>query len=133
MFHLGAMKEFDAAPESFDLSLCIGASHAFGTYRDALRGLRRLLRPGGLALVGDGYWRRTPAAEYLALLGATPDEMTDHAGNVAAAIEEGFTPLYSCTASEDDWDHCRAAEGRASRLGTHLRTILTPVSDVIRV
>ena len=113
VFHLGAMKDFDAAPESFDAGLCIGASHAFGTYRDALRGLRRLLRPGGLALVGDGYWRRAPAPEYLALLGATPDEMADHAGNVAAAVEEGFTPLYSCTAGEDDWDHYEGLYARA--------------------
>ena len=39
----------DANPAcNFDLALCIGATHAFGTYRDTLERLKACVRPGGL-------------------------------------------------------------------------------------
>jgi cyclopropane fatty-acyl-phospholipid synthase-like methyltransferase len=37
----------------FDVVLCVGATHAFGGLADMLAAVRRHLRPGGQALVGD--------------------------------------------------------------------------------
>ena len=67
--------------------------------------LRELVRPGGEVLLGEGYWRRPPSAEYLdALGGASADELPDYSGLMRAAEEAGLTPLHSSVASEADWD-----------------------------
>lgn len=94
-----------APPELVDLAVCVGSSHAYGGYRDTLRALAWIVKPGGSLLIGDGYWKRDPTPEYLALLEALTDELTDHAGNVAAAVEEGLTPLFASVSSDDDWDY----------------------------
>jgi SAM-dependent methyltransferase len=86
----------------FDLAASLGAS--VGGFRATLARLAGHLRPGGLALLGEGYWRREPTDEYLAALGATRDEMPDYAGVFAAAREESLAPRYAVTASVDDFD-----------------------------
>ena len=84
---------FDAAvfdDGSIDAALCIGSTHAAGGLDGTLRALRRLLAPGGRALVGEGHWMREPDPAYLAVLGAVRDELRDHAGNLATAEHGGF-------------------------------------------
>lgn len=98
-----------AEDERFDAVLCLGASQAVGTLRDALGWVARHLREGGVALIGDGYWRCDPDAAYLAVLGATADELTTHAGNAQLARHAGFHVLATATANADEWD---AYEGR---------------------
>jgi len=103
-FRAVTLAEAPLAPASFDLALCVGSTHAFGGHREALRGLAALVRSGGHVLTGEGYWKRAPAAEYLALLGGTEDEFTDHAGNVAAARDEGLEPVASHESTLVEWD-----------------------------
>jgi SAM-dependent methyltransferase len=92
-------------PGPFDVALCIAASHALGGFPDALSALSELARPGGEVLLGEGYWRRPPSAEYLdALGGASPDELPDYSGLMRAAEDAGLTPLHASVASEADWD-----------------------------
>jgi hypothetical protein len=87
------------------LVVCIASSHAVGGFPAALRRLGELTVPGGQVLLGEGYWRREPTPEYLdALGGATRDELPDYPGLFAAAQHAGLTPLWSCVASERDWD-----------------------------
>ena len=89
-------------PGPFDLVVCIASSHALGSFPVALERLREL---GGQVLLGEGYWRREPSAEYLeARGGATSGELPDYAGLFAAAEDAGLTALWSCVASEHDWD-----------------------------
>ena len=77
----------------FDLAASLGAS--VEGYRATLERLARRIHPGGLALLGEGYWRREPSEEYLAALEATRDEMPDYAGIFAAAAEHGLEPRYA--------------------------------------
>jgi SAM-dependent methyltransferase len=92
-------------PGPFDLAVCIASSHALGGFPDALARLRELVTPGGQVLLGEGYWLREPTPEYLdSLGGATPDELADYGGLFSAAEHAGLTPLWSCVASERDWD-----------------------------
>ena len=46
----------DLSPQ--DAVICIGASHAFGGLHGTLDALRRHLRPGGRALLGDAIWEQ---------------------------------------------------------------------------
>ncbi len=93
---------------SFDAAVCIGSTHAFGlgdgAYERALDALSALVRPGGLLLVGDGYWKRPPDAEYLAFLGEPTGIDRDHAGNVGVGVARGLVPLHACVSDDDEWD-----------------------------
>jgi SAM-dependent methyltransferase len=92
-------------PGPFDLTVCVASSHAVGGFPDALGRLRELTAPGGQVLLGEGYWLRDPSPEYLdALGGATADELASYTGLFDAAREAGLTALWSCVASERDWD-----------------------------
>lgn len=97
-------REFRAAPGSFDAALCLGATHALGGYAAALKALKRWVRPGGRLLVGEGCWRREPDPDYLAFLGATRDECTDHAETVARGEHHGLIARAAETSSLEEWD-----------------------------
>jgi SAM-dependent methyltransferase len=75
--------------------------------------LARVVRPGGFVLAGEGYWRREPETAYLDALGATRDEMLDHAGNVAAGEAAGLIPWHAVTATTDEWDDYEWRYGRS--------------------
>jgi len=106
------ISDVDDAPlsaGSFDVAICLGATHAFGTgeaaYPNALERLTRLVRPGGRVLIGEGYWKQPPAPEYVELIGEPVGIYHDHAGNIAAAERRGLVPLYATTSNDDEWDH----------------------------
>jgi SAM-dependent methyltransferase len=82
---------------AFDLVASVGSPAQ-------LSSLAGLVRPGGLALYGNGYWRREPSQEYVDALGGTRDELADYAGTVRRGEELGLTPVYAVTASLDDFD-----------------------------
>ena len=82
---------------AFDLVASVGSPAQ-------LSSLAGLVRPGGLVLYGDGYWRQKPSSEYLDALGAKRGELDDYAGTVRRGEELGLTPVYAVTASIDDFD-----------------------------
>ena len=55
--------------ELFDLVICTGSLHAFGDWPTALDGVSQLVKPTGWALLGPGYWKQPPHADYLAAFG----------------------------------------------------------------
>jgi SAM-dependent methyltransferase len=85
----------------FDLVSCIGSMHAI---EGDLARLAALTRPGGHVLVGDGFWRRPPAQRYLAVLGATADELPDYAGLVGSGAAAGLEPVYVAVTTEEEFD-----------------------------
>jgi SAM-dependent methyltransferase len=113
--HLADATEFvrTLQPASFELSLCIGSSHALGGREASLDTLKRLTKPGGQILLGEGYWERPPAPEYLTGFGGSESELTTHAANVALGESRGLIPIWSTTASERDWDEYEWSYSRA--------------------
>jgi hypothetical protein len=100
--YLADVAEWPPEPDSYDLVISVGGPIGLGR-------LAALVRPRGLVLLGEGYWRSEPSPDYLASLGASADELTDHAGNLAAGRALGLTPLRSWTASDEDWDRYETA------------------------
>jgi SAM-dependent methyltransferase len=101
-------REYRVEPDSLNLAVCMGATHAFGlggdAYRNAIEQMAPLVVPGGLLLVADGCLKQPAPPEYRKLLGETmPDKMT-HAANVATGKELGLIPLAAWTSSDDEWD-----------------------------
>lgn len=111
--HATTAAEFEPSPRSYDLALCVGSTHAYGGYRATLEALSAAVRTGGLLLVGEGYWRREPSAEYLRALDCAKSDLTDFAGNVRVAVEAGLRPLYWLAASEHEWDRYESLYLRA--------------------
>jgi SAM-dependent methyltransferase len=91
------IETWDRGRGAFDLVASVGSPAR-------LSSLAHLVRPGGLVLYGEGYWRREPTSEYLDALGAARDELDDYAGTVRRGAELGLAPVYAVTASVDDFD-----------------------------
>ncbi len=92
----------DAAVVAADVAICCGASHVFGTTRQALVEMYALTEPGGRVLFADGFWDKAAAQGSEA-----PDIMDDlsELGDlVDQAIAVGFRPLWIETASRDELD-----------------------------
>jgi SAM-dependent methyltransferase len=113
--HQQEAQEYAAEPESLDLALGIGATHAFDNPEGTLRHLAPLVRPGGHLVVGEGFWKRAPDAAYLAALRTDAGSYGSHADNVALGVTQGLRYRYAAVTSDDDWHHfeglyCRAVE-----------------------
>jgi SAM-dependent methyltransferase len=102
------MNVFDAGTDTFDLGICIGATHAFGAgeaaYPNAIRRLKHHVRPGGYLLIGESYWKKEPAPEYLTLIGEPVGIYRGHAENISFAEGCGLVALYAAVSSDDEWD-----------------------------
>ena len=102
--HNCRVQDLALAPQSFDAALCIGSTHAFGSYPQALRALSALVRKGGTLALGEGYWKQPPAPAYLEVLGGGADEFTSHEGNIRAGEALGLELRFATTSSEAEWD-----------------------------
>jgi cyclopropane fatty-acyl-phospholipid synthase-like methyltransferase len=68
------LEEGAPAAESLGLVCCLASSHAIGTWDRALAAMAEWTKPGGAALVGEGFWARTPTPAYLELLGGATED-----------------------------------------------------------
>lgn len=104
------------APHSFTLGLCTGSLHAFGDWRAALRGMQRLVTPGGWVIMGPGYWQQPPHPDYLAAFGGREDEQHSLLATLAIARECGWQ-VEAChestTAEWDAYEHAYHSNVRA--------------------
>ncbi|MBB1024173.1 MULTISPECIES: SAM-dependent methyltransferase [unclassified Dietzia] len=100
------------ADEPVDLAACVGATWIGNGVAGTTELLERSLRPGGVMLIGEPYWRRTP-----------PDEETAvacHATGIAdfLALPDligrfqglGYDIVEMMLADQDSWDRYTAAQ-----------------------
>lgn len=90
--------------DGYDAIICIGSSHAFGGFDLCLATCAQWLKPSGLLLVGEGYWKQKPSDRYLAILGASRDELSSHSQNIERALTHDFKLLTSTVSSDNEWD-----------------------------
>ncbi|WP_327092754.1 methyltransferase domain-containing protein [Nonomuraea sp. NBC_01738] len=100
------------AERPVDLASCVGATWIGGGVAGTVELLARSLRPGGLMLIGEPFWLRTP-----------PDQVTVescHASDVSDFLslpgllghfaELGYDVVEMMLADPDSWDRYRAAQ-----------------------
>ncbi|MET7610837.1 class I SAM-dependent methyltransferase [Streptomyces seoulensis] len=105
----------DTAHGPADLVLCVGASQALSDAdcptAEALRSLRGLVADGGRVLLGEGIWERTPTSAELAGMwpGAAASDHLTLPALLDLAVESGFRPEWTETATLPEWDHFESA------------------------
>lgn len=104
-FLIGKTEDAKFDPESLDMAICTGATHAFGSLKGTLKAFGEWLAPSGIALVGEGYWRARPSPEYLAFLGGLEEEIHSLGQTLELAQSAGFELVYATTSNEEEWDH----------------------------
>lgn len=95
---------FAAPARHFDLSICLGSTHAWGGLQQSLGRLAACTAPGGLVLVGEPFWSRPPDADFLAALGAPKDAHLDLDATIAEGAAAGLQPLMALTSSPQEWE-----------------------------
>ncbi|MGV9321339.1 SAM-dependent methyltransferase [Streptomyces sp. NPDC003660] len=98
-----------------DLVLCLGASQALSEAdcptAEALHALRGLVSDGGRVLLGEGFWERTPTEAELAGMwpGAATSDHLDLPALLDLAVEAGFRPEWTETATLAEWEEFESA------------------------
>ncbi|MDR2931384.1 MAG: class I SAM-dependent methyltransferase [Propionibacteriaceae bacterium] len=95
-----------------DVAACLGASWIAGGVAGTIELLSRSLRPGGLILIGEPYWRQTPPNQVaIEACGATtlddfkelPDQLTEFSGL-------GYDVVEMVLADQNSWDRYQGAQ-----------------------
>ena len=90
--------------EQFDLTCCMGASWIYGGIRGTLEALTGMTKTGGLLVLGEPYWLKEPAQEYLEMEGSKREDFHSHRENVLMGDEYGVTCAYTLASNHMDWD-----------------------------
>ncbi len=100
------------ADEPVDLATCLGATWIGGGMPGTVELLRRSLKPGGLILVGEPYWRREPPDQRTveACHAAEKDDFLPLPELVGRFGELGYDLVEMVLADQDSWDRYRAAQ-----------------------
>ena len=101
-------------PGRADLAVCLGASWIWGGHRGTLVALSRVVRAGGLVLVGEPFWKREPDPGYLTAEELERDAFSTLVGNVDVGRDMGLIFLYLQVSSEADWDRYEFLQLRAA-------------------
>lgn len=115
LLHMDGSKFNLDRTESLDLASCIGASWIYQNHAGTLKALKGMVRPGGLILVGEPFWRNEPDPEYLKLMGYNREICGSHAENVKTGEDMGLSFLYSLVSNQDDWDRYEGLQWQAAQ------------------
>lgn len=106
--HTTEARAFLQGAEPYDVIVSVGAS---GIVEGApeppriLAALKEHLKPVGLLLWGDPYWKAEPDPAFVALLGVHAAYLT-HAGNIEAGESAGLELVYAGASPPHEWDDC---------------------------
>jgi len=100
------------ADEPVDVAACVGACWIGGGVAGTIGLLARSLRPGGIILIGEPYWRRLPPTEEVAT-GCLAHSIADFLvlpELLASFGELGYDVVEMVLANPDGWDRYEAAK-----------------------
>ncbi|MBG0647207.1 class I SAM-dependent methyltransferase [Enterobacter hormaechei] len=100
------------AEEKCDVAACVGATWIAGGFAGTVELLAQSLKPGGMILIGEPYWRQLPATEEIAQacgVSSTSDFLT-LPGLVSAFDELGYDVVEMVLADQEGWDRYEAAK-----------------------
>ncbi|HBT4804004.1 TPA: class I SAM-dependent methyltransferase [Klebsiella quasipneumoniae subsp. similipneumoniae] len=98
--------------EKCDVAACAGATWIAGGVAGTIELLAKSLKPGGLILIGEPYWRLVPATEEIAQacgVSSVADFLT-LPDLVASFDEQGYDLVEMVLADQEGWDRYEAAK-----------------------
>jgi SAM-dependent methyltransferase len=98
--------------EKVDVAACIGATWIGGGVAGTIALLARSLRPGGIILIGEPFWRQLPPTEEVAR-GCLAHAISDFLllpGLLASFGRLGYDVVEMVLADQDGWDRYEAAK-----------------------
>jgi SAM-dependent methyltransferase len=100
------------AAEPVDVAACIGATWIGDGVAGTVALLERSLRPGGLMLIGEPYWRaEPPSQEAIEACHATSREQFETLPGLVRTFDQvGYDVVEMVLADEDSWDRYAAAQ-----------------------
>lgn len=100
------------ADEKCDVAACVGATWIAGGVAGTIELLAKSLKPGGLVLIGEPYWRQLPASEEIAqACGASSvADFLTLPDLVASFDEQGYDLVEMVLADQEGWDRYEAAK-----------------------
>ncbi|MCV2395113.1 methyltransferase domain-containing protein [Actinotalea sp. M2MS4P-6] len=105
------------ADDAVDVAACVGATWIGGGLAGTLDLLRKSLKPGGMLLIGEPYWRAVPTtAEALAGCGVRSVEDYLTLPDLLASLGGlGWDVVEMVCATEESWDRYQAPQWLAMR------------------
>lgn len=100
------------AEEKCDIAACVGATWIAGGFAGTVELLAQSLKPGGIMLIGEPYWRQLPATDEIAQacgVSSSTDFLT-LPGLVSAFDELGYDVVEMVLADQEGWDRYEAAK-----------------------
>jgi SAM-dependent methyltransferase len=97
------------AEEKCDIAACIGATWIAGGVAGTVKQLEQSLKPGGIMLIGEPYWRQIPATERSLSLAA---RLSDRFSLPARPRFDqlGYDVVEMVLADQEGWDRYEAAK-----------------------
>ncbi len=98
--------------EKVSVAACVGATWIAGGVAGTIELLRRSLRPGGIILIGEPYWRQLPPTEDVAK-GCLANSISDFLmlpELLASFGRLGYDVVEMVLADQDGWDRYEAAK-----------------------
>lgn len=101
---------YEADPGGFDVVSCIGATWIGDGVAGTIDLMRPALRPGGLVLVGEPFWREDPPEEAYDVTGFKPGEFASLEGTLDRFESAGASIVEMVLADGSSWDRYDAAQ-----------------------
>ncbi|WP_372072056.1 methyltransferase domain-containing protein [Tistrella mobilis] len=100
------------AEEKVEVAACVGATWIAGGVAGTIGLLERSLRPGGIILIGEPYWRRPPPSEDVArgCLACAIADFLPLPDRLASFGDLGYDVVEMVLADQDGWDRYEAAK-----------------------
>ena len=98
--------------EKVDVAACVGATWIAGGFAGTVALLAQSLRPGGIILIGEPYWRQLPPTEEIAK-GCLAHSISDFhtlPALLASFRQLGCDVVEMVLANQDGWDRYEAAK-----------------------
>jgi ubiquinone/menaquinone biosynthesis C-methylase UbiE len=90
--------------ERFDVVMCIGASWIWEGYEGTMRAMLKAVKPGGLIVTGEPFWREDPPDEYLEIEELKAEDFTTPHEYLEQVAAMGPALLWMRAASQQEWD-----------------------------
>jgi len=106
----GDAAAYDAGDQRFDIVSCIGATWIGSGLVGTLKMMQKSLKPDGLCLVGEPYWRMPVPDAVNVSSEVDRDDFSSLIGTLDRIESAGFTLVEMVLANEDTWDRYMASQ-----------------------